>query len=133
MKKQDLQTVAEVLSPFGYGLISMISERLVESSNKSNKIIYDGDDKDVQREIDRKVAEAKILELEAKISQELAIAERIANAIDVEIEEYYEGSGSGKIGGGTDGTTVNLELSGGGKKVIKRIYKFKGNLKNQTT
>ena len=107
----------------------MISESLLQSSTKSKDIIHNGSEKEIQKEIDRKVAEAKILELEAKISQELAIANRIENAVDVEIEEYYEGSGSGKIGGSTDGKSINAELSGDGKKVIKRIFKFKGNIK----
>lgn len=39
MKKQNIQTAVKVLNPIGYGLIYMISERLIESSNKSKKII----------------------------------------------------------------------------------------------
>jgi hypothetical protein len=38
-------------------------------------------------------------ELNAKVSQELAIAHHIANAGDVEIEEIYEDDNSGKIAG----------------------------------
>jgi len=125
MKKKEINNIAKDIIPM-YGLASYITEKIIESSTKSSTIIDSGTDIEIQKEIERKIAETKILELEAKISQELAIANRIENAIDVEIEEYYEGSGSGKAGANKDEKGINFGLTGEGRKVTKRIYKFKG-------
>jgi len=65
---------------------------------------------------------------QARVAQELAIAKRIENAVEVEIEEYYDNSGKG-----TAGLSVNAEtqtgsfgLSSENRKVSKRVYRFKG-------
>ena len=65
--------------------------------------------------------------IQAQVAQELAIAHRIENAEEVEIEEYYEGSGKGGAGIGTDGVSVNLSVGAEGRKVTKRVYRFTGN------
>lgn len=123
--KDKLNTAAKTLIP-AYGIASLVIETIIDSSKRSQDIIDNGNDKEIEDEIKRRKAETKILEMEAKISQEVAIAKRIENAIDVEIEEYYEGSGSGKAGASKDEKGINVGLSGEGKKVTKRIYKFKG-------
>jgi len=123
--KEKLNTAAKILLP-GYGIASLITETIFESSKKSQIIIDNGNFTEIEDEIKRRTAETKILELEAKVSQEVAIAKRIEDAIDVEIEEYYEGSGSGKVGASKGENGINLGLSGEGRKVTKRIYKFKG-------
>lgn len=125
MKKKEINDIAKDMFPV-YGLASFITEKIIESSTKSATIIESGTDSEIQKEIERKIAETKILEMEAKISQELAIANRIENAVDVEIEEYYEGSGNGKAGASKDEKGINFGLSGEGRKVTKRVYKFKG-------
>ncbi|KAB1086281.1 hypothetical protein F4V91_07430 [Neorhizobium galegae] len=63
---------------------------------------------------------------QARIAQELAIAHRITNAETVEIEEFYDKSGSGQAGLGVNEAGLNLGLRGDGKSVVKRIYKFTG-------
>ena len=123
--KEKINTAAKILIP-GYGIASLITETIIGSSKKSQSIIDNGNEIEIEKEIKRRTAETKILEMEAKISQEVAIAKRIENAIDVEIEEYYEGSGSGKIGASKDEKGINLGVSGEGRKIAKRIYKFKG-------
>jgi hypothetical protein len=74
----------------------------------------------------RQEIEARVLKEQARIEQELAIARRIDNAEEVEIEEYYDTSGEGSLGLKGDGNGVTVGASGSGKKVVKRIYKFKG-------
>lgn len=81
---------------------------------------------EMQKELKRKEIETRIRELEAKISQELAIAYRIENATEVEIEEFYEGFGKGNIGLTKEEKSSNVGVGGEGRKVVKRVYKFKG-------
>lgn len=74
----------------------------------------------------RQEIEARVLKEQARIEQELAIARRIDNAEEVEIEEYYDTSGEGALGLKGDVNGVTVGASGSGKKIVKRIYKFKG-------
>ena len=127
--KKELNTAAKFLIP-GYGLSSLIAETAIESFNKSKKIIEEGSPEAIELEIKRKKAETEILEMEAKVNQELSIAKRIENAIDVEIEEYYEAGAGGKIGVNVSKDGFGGELGGNQKKVVKRIYKFKGKSNN---
>ena len=111
----------------GWGLTNFLISSVNESMRRSAQVVETGDLEKIKNELKLKEMEAKISELEAKVSQEVAIAKRIENAVDVEIEEFYEGSGSGNFGISTDGKTLNGNVGGEGKKVVKRIIKFKGN------
>ena len=70
--------------------------------------------------------EAKILQNQAKVEQELAIANRIATSEEVEIEEFYDTSGKGTAGLSAEESKLTLGLSAEGRKVTKRVIKFKG-------
>jgi hypothetical protein len=119
------ETIKTILFP-GYGIASSIAEQL-SNSNKNSREILDSDDEiKIVKELKRKKVETEILELEAKVAQELAISRRIENANVVEIEEYYEGSGKGNAGVNVEENSVKLGLSGEGKKITKRIYRFTG-------
>ena len=74
----------------------------------------------------RQEIEARVLKEQARIEQELAIARRIDSAEEVEIEEYYDTSGEGALGLKGDESSVTVGASGSAKKIVKRIYKFKG-------
>lgn len=65
---------------------------------------------------------------QAKVEQEQAIAQRIAKAEEVEIEEYYDLAGAASLGlsGSIDTSEINFGVKGSGRKVTKRIYRFKG-------
>lgn len=63
---------------------------------------------------------------QARVAQEICIAQRIASSLEVEIEEYYDTSGKGSAGVKAEEKSVTLGLSGEGRKVTKRIIKFKG-------
>lgn len=63
---------------------------------------------------------------QARVAQELSIAQRIATSEEVEIEEYYDVSGKGAAGLKNEVESITLGLSGEGRKVTKRVIKFKG-------
>ena len=52
------------------------------------EILKDGDLAKMKIELEKKIIETKILELQAKTEQEFAITRRIDNAVDVDIEEF---------------------------------------------
>ncbi|EQC1558084.1 hypothetical protein ACY2PI_004423 [Citrobacter amalonaticus] len=71
--------------------------------------------------------QSSVLQEQAKVEQELSIARRILIAEEVEIEEFYDASGKGGIGlkqDEADGLTLGAH--GGGRRITKRVIKFKG-------
>lgn len=83
---------------------------------------------EVRAETERQENEMLRLEAQAKVAQEMAIASRIERALEVQIEEYYEYAGEGKLGASATGEAATLGLSGSGKRVSKRVYRFTGTL-----
>jgi hypothetical protein len=69
---------------------------------------------------------AQIAQVQARVAQELAIATRISTAEVVEIEEFYDTSGKGGISATMQGDSVTAGITGEGRKVTKRVYKFTG-------
>lgn len=87
-----------------------------------------GTGKDVpalRTEAEQQEIKIRMIEAQAKAAQELAIAEKIRTAENVEIEEEYEYSAQGQIGAKTDGNAVTLGASAAGSRVAKRTYRFK--------
>jgi glycogen synthase len=109
---------------------SMIYENIMKSQVVAESILEGGNWVKIKAELTKKRAEAEMNELNAKVLQELAIANRIENAVDVEIEEYYEKGGSGKVTGTLTEENTVVDLGGNHKKIEKRVYKFKG-LRNE--
>ncbi|MFM0307770.1 hypothetical protein P0D71_08210 [Paraburkholderia sp. RL17-383-BIF-A] len=83
---------------------------------------------ELRAEVAKQDLQMKFAQHQARVAQELAIARRIDNADEVEIEEFYNASGKGNMGLSVDANeaTGSLGLSGEGSKVTKRIYRFKG-------
>jgi len=109
-----------------YGIASSIAEQLTDSNKNSREILDSNDEFKIEKELKRKKIETEILQLEAKVAQELAISKRIENAEIVEIEEYYEAAGKGNAGASVEENNIKVGLSGEGKKITKRIYRFTG-------
>lgn len=63
---------------------------------------------------------------EARVAQELAIAKRIELAEEVEIAEFYGLEGDGSAGLCADSSSVTFGLKGSGRRMTKRVYKFRG-------
>ena len=63
---------------------------------------------------------------QARVSQEIAIAERISTSNEVEITEYYDVSGKGHAGLSAQESSITAGIGGEGRKVTHRIIKFSG-------
>jgi hypothetical protein len=63
---------------------------------------------------------------QARVSQEIAIAERISTSQEVEITEYYDVSGKGHAGITAQESSISAGVGGEGRKVTHRTIKFSG-------
>lgn len=127
--KDKLATVAKVatiatMGPLGFGLGSLILDMMKTSETKIERAPKN----ELEMELAREEGRARVAEAMAHAAQEFAIASRIASADEVEIEEFYDASGEGSAGLKGDGKaqTLSLGASASGRKVTKRIIKFKG-------
>lgn len=77
-------------------------------------------------QIQRDEAKAALAKSMAAVQQEIAIASRISTADEVEIEEYYEAAGKGSAGATIDEKGAMLGVSGEGRRITKRVLRFKG-------
>lgn len=107
------------LNPTGY-LVQKGAEALIIKAQGTGTV------NEIEEEARKQELQYQMLEGNAKISQELAIAQRINTADEVEIEEYFEGEGQGEIGVQVKDKNVNIGGHGHGRKIVKRVYKFKG-------
>ncbi|MGC2856210.1 hypothetical protein ACM64Y_12120 [Novispirillum sp. DQ9] len=87
-----------------------------------------GEMAELQLEAARQDVRLKMAKVQAQIAQEMAIADRIASAAEVEIEEFYDAGGKGNVGlsGDLNTLTGTLGVGAEGRVVTKRIYHFKG-------
>lgn len=107
-------------------LTAMMIDTVEKSVGKSSSITEKGDIEEMKLEAMRQEISARMSEVQAKVAQELAIANRIDTAEEVTIEEFYDVSGEGGIGLNAKQDNITLGVNGGGRKVTKRIYTFKG-------
>jgi hypothetical protein len=75
-------------------------------------------------EAERAKLAMEMLQAKARAEQELAIAERIRTAVEVEIEDHYDASSYGQLGVDAESTSVGLR--GGGQRVSRRVVRLKG-------
>ena len=115
--------VLEVSSP----LLSALTGVVIESAKETERLQGSGELEALDNEAKKQAISLNMAKMQAIVAQELAIAERIKSAHEVEIEEYYEGEGNGGINasGNLDGASISL--GGGSKKITKRVYRFIGN------
>ena len=108
-----------------------LTYQLIESGEKAVNEISAAANKGVdalQEEAEKQTIKLQLDQQRARVEQELAIARRIDNAEEVEIEEFYDASGKGAAGLTADmkSETATIGLSAEGRRVTKRVYHFKG-------
>lgn len=115
------KTAGWILNPGG-----MLISEMIQRANTSVDDAAKGGVDDLKKEVAMQEIRAQFELQQAKIAQEMAIAQRISEAETVEIEEFYETSGKAGVGAGVQGQTVSVGASAEGMRVTKRIYTFKG-------
>lgn len=118
------EKVLFALNPTGY-LIGIGAQKGVE------KLIDIANDKDsstdyLKEESLRQELIAQVAETQARVTQELAIAQRINTAHEVIVEEFYDSSRKADLGVNLTEEGISTGLKGEGRRVTKRIYRFTG-------
>lgn len=111
-------------------LLGLIVNATTEAVSKAEAVSQTGEIDVIRAESERQEFALKMAEGQARVAQEVAIARRIETAEEVEIEEFYDYGGEGQAGLKTDGSTVGLGVGAAGKKISRRVYRFKGNAEN---
>lgn len=117
-----IDTVRLIISPTSFLIEKAIKKSLESFDSGSKKSTL----QELKEEALRQQIHATVLQNQAKVEQELAIARRIDSAEEVEIEEYYDASGKGALGISGNEEGITLGTNAEGRKVVKRIIKFKG-------
>lgn len=126
MNKEDVKTIAKEVLRATSPLTAVIMDVAEKSVTKSSDVAKNGNIEEMKDEAARQEIAARIAEAQAKVAQELAIANRIDNANEVTIEEFYDVSGDANVGLNLKESGLNAGVNGSGKKVTKRVYRFKG-------
>jgi hypothetical protein len=116
-----IMAVFEVISATS-AIIKLLSELI----NKTMDMSVQGSTEDMNNEFNKQNISLELASQQARVAQELAIALRIETANEVEIEEFYDNSGNGNVGLKATKTDLTLVVNGSGRKITKRIYKFRG-------
>lgn len=106
--------------------LNPIAGAMIQAVKDAKGALDLGDLGRLSHETQRQELSLRMAELQARVAQELAIAQRIETAEEVAIEEYYEAGGEGSFGykPGPGGGIVGV--SGGGRRVTKRVFRFIG-------
>lgn len=107
-------------------IVMPILLKALKDSEKNGKISDGESIEEISKEIKQQDISLQLAKEQARFAQELAIALRIETAEEVEIEEFYDNSGEGSTGFKSKGDDLSIGVSGSGRKITKRIYKFKG-------
>jgi hypothetical protein len=108
-------------------LLGLIVEATTHAVSETQTASQTGKIEKIRAEAERQEFALKMAENQARVAQEVAIARRIETAEEVEIEEFYDYSGEGHVGLKTDGETLGVGVGAAGKRVSRRVYRFKGN------
>jgi RNA 3'-terminal phosphate cyclase len=117
---QVTQKAISIVDPMIGRLVEMTISAITKTENAS------GDLEKLRSEAGRQEVQMLMAERQAKVAQEVALARRIETAEEVEMEEYYDVSGSGELGVKGDSENIAVGIGARGQKVSKRIFRFKG-------
>lgn len=106
--------------------IVSLGKFLYDAITETKNDVASGDMVELKKEEARQEISMRMAERQAKVAQELAIAERIRDAEEVEIEEYYDNSKEGSGGLNANESGVSLGVNGKSGFVSKRVFRFKG-------
>lgn len=124
------RSITEIAGDVAYKLFVPEYVKVLRNAlSDSQGDIKDAESKGVE-ELELEVAKQKILMEfqihQARVSQEIAIAERISTSHEVEITEYYDVSGKGQAGITAQESGITAGIGGEGRKITHRTIKFSG-------
>lgn len=124
------RSIADIAGDVAYKLFVPDYVKILRNAlSESQGDIKDAESKGVE-ELELEVAKQKILmefqTHQARVSQEIAIAERISTSHEVEITEYYDVSGKGQAGITAQESGITAGIGGEGRKITHRTIKFSG-------
>lgn len=130
VNKETLRAAADgagLVNPFAGWLAHIAIDKYVDDA--SEQIAKSGSSEEVRKIAERQHLAVELMERRALAAQELALAQRMATAAEIEVEEYYDGSGDGALGldAKTDGKTIGatLGLRGSARVMTKRVIRLK--------
>ena len=109
-------------------VLAALTGVVLDSAHKTDELQESGELSALNDEAKKQAISLQMAKMQATVAQELAIAERIQNAEEVEIEEYYEGEKSAGINAVANIDGGSISLGGSGRQVTKRVYRFKSNV-----
>lgn len=104
--------------------IISLGKFLYDAINEASDDMKSGNLDELRTEEAKQEISMRMAERQARVAQELAIAERIRDADEVAIEEYYDTSIEGGANIGVSEGGVSAGLNGKNGTVSKRIYRF---------
>lgn len=104
--------------------IISLGKFLYDAINEASDDMKSGNLDELRTEEAKQEISMRMAERQARVAQELAIAERIRDADEVAIEEYYDTSVEGGANIGVSEGGVSAGLNGKNGTVSKRIYRF---------
>lgn len=124
INKKNAEKVLMVANPQLYLLgkgVQLAVEKIQGMANDKSLTIDE-----LGEELRRQEMVLQISEAQSRIAQELAIAQRINTAQEVDIEEFYDTTGKGGLSAGLSDGAIKAGLTGENKRVSKKIYRFTG-------
>ncbi|GAA0244525.1 hypothetical protein [Rhodanobacter caeni] len=121
-------SAAAMFIPGGF-IVGPVVAAITSALAASQRELEDAEGKPIESLRETAARQQIVMDLQAhhaRVAQEMSIAQRISSSREVEIEEYYDFSGKGSAGVKTQEKDIALGLSGEGRKVTKRVIKFKG-------
>lgn len=104
--------------------IISLGKFLYDAINEASDDMKSGNLDELRTEEAKQEISMRMAERQARVAQELAIAERIRDADEVAIEEYYDTSIEGGANIGVSEGGISAGLNGKNGTVSKRIYRF---------
>ena len=127
--------IVNVFNPVAGWILKLVIDKFVDDA--SEQIAKSESSEEIRRIGQRQHLAVELMERRAHAAQELALAQRIVTAAEVEVEEYYGGSDEAALGldAKTDGETAGATLGLRGKSGVikKRVIRLKGELHDTTS
>ncbi|WP_437561282.1 hypothetical protein [Sorangium sp. So ce542] len=121
-KKNAATSMAEIA--LGMSLGPWVAERVVGLFKRADEELEGKNEEQIGLQLRHEQAKSEMLQAQAKAAFEFALANRIMSAREVEVEEFFEGSGAGGLGVNLEEKTLGAH--GRGVKVTRRVVRLQG-------